>query len=991
MALKNTGEFMKAKQYQGAVVNILFNMSALKHSTRKITNQLYQRKRYFLGLLLVISLSGCLGNSTTDFSVSSVNSETSIRTANPTTVSFALSSSRSIENAELSFSLVSTVDSAKTYPVTFQVANLSQSNTNIESTFIVPKTLEDGEYKLMVSINAAQSAQGVITQSETLMVALLNIFTPDSPEIVVRSAKLNNNSFSLGVKPDDMNLILTDLGEMRLELVLESKYKSLETPTRVSVELNLDGIGTFPLDLTSQVQTRDPISSDHHRSVNKVGKVLERIKGQTRSIRQICKIVDDVQSCAIVRKNSVRTIDLDLHLNEAAFNALWENALDVMGNVVVNIATDSNLPAVQYQLPVIYLHSANQIASKSIKSRSSTSDDLDNSQVTNSGDSEYISHTTTTSATTTTNSSGQANSTQTQNVGVTMNNEESSMATMSLSVSSGANEDVDNTQFGVSLDSDGGTIWNINESVSNTTARSVTKNRATIKPRSQSSAYNPQDEMVWTYCASEGGTCSLWGKTVGSSQVRYGNSDGGWGYKAITGSVACNSSIWGDTAPKKHKTCEYLATPSFAPKWSSTVNENQTFTLVAPEDVRFGFNADWSVAHVSGNVVCNKATFGDNSSSGKTCETMVDIGTPPLNYEYVHCAEEGQRCEFSGSAVVRYGYAAGSALFYVYNIARDGVTCNNAIAGDPLHNVPKSCDYIRYIDPNTRQDASSKIWSTKESEEVGAAEKVLVEIEKSKDKKMFLYWGFEFVAEISLSGEAGLKVNAYLDSANRTFSLIGGPYVNVNSVASGYIKDVPFGFTEVGITAPINVLDIYSPFTVALTVKPGILTAELSLDYFLDLMSGEVDIYYKYNDYIDPKKSDSQTIYHWDPLYQTTANLFKGTKTWKVAFVKDYIIPSLPDGYFKQKIGYPTPIAGRDYYLEIGGVLANAANPTAENPNEFIQVDIVCGEIIERSMTFTGTVDENIKLGSCTEVEISGIRPTSWPTGNRLTFGVREK
>ena len=151
------------------------------------------------------------------------------------------------------------------------------------------------------------------------------------------------------------------------------------------------------------------------------------------------------------------------------------------------------------------------------------------------------------------------------------------------------------------------------------------------------------------------------------------------------------------------------------------------------------------------------------------------------------------------------------------------------------------------------------------------------------------------------------------------------------------------------------------------------------MDYFLDLMYGEVVVYYEYDDHIFYQTSDSQTIFHWDPLYQTTGNLFKGTKAWKVALIKDYIIPAIPDGYFSQRIGYPSPEAGRDYHLLIAGVLTNNAQPDADNPNEFVNVAIMCGDVIERSFTFTGVVDEEIHLTGCAEAVVSGIRSTSWP------------
>lgn len=56
------------------------------------------------------------------------------------------------------------------------------------------------------------------------------------------------------------------------------------------------------------------------------------------------------------------------------------------------------------------------------------------------------------------------------------------------------------------------------------------------------------------------------------------------------------------------------------------------------------------------------------------------------------CAREGDRCDFSGRAQVRYGT---SGRFY-YRNAWGGVRCdNNSFGGDPYPNRPKSCEIRR--------------------------------------------------------------------------------------------------------------------------------------------------------------------------------------------------------------------------------------------------------------------------------------------------------
>lgn len=63
--------------------------------------------------------------------------------------------------------------------------------------------------------------------------------------------------------------------------------------------------------------------------------------------------------------------------------------------------------------------------------------------------------------------------------------------------------------------------------------------------------------------------------------------------------------------------------------------------------------------------------------------------TPPAEpTEWVWCASENQRCEFSGTRQVRYG-ADGS---HVVQTHTDGVMCGNATFGDPAPGKGKSCE-----------------------------------------------------------------------------------------------------------------------------------------------------------------------------------------------------------------------------------------------------------------------------------------------------------
>jgi serine protease len=56
----------------------------------------------------------------------------------------------------------------------------------------------------------------------------------------------------------------------------------------------------------------------------------------------------------------------------------------------------------------------------------------------------------------------------------------------------------------------------------------------------------------WTFCANEGGTCSV----SGTREVRYGTATN-YVSKVVTGSVYCGNGVFGDPAPGYAKTCSY--------------------------------------------------------------------------------------------------------------------------------------------------------------------------------------------------------------------------------------------------------------------------------------------------------------------------------------------------------------------------------------------------------------------------------------------------
>jgi hypothetical protein len=86
----------------------------------------------------------------------------------------------------------------------------------------------------------------------------------------------------------------------------------------------------------------------------------------------------------------------------------------------------------------------------------------------------------------------------------------------------------------------------------------------------------------WTFCASEGGTCSF----SGTQQVRYG-ANGAYFYKTLTGGTACTNSVFGDPAVGTVKQCDVGARPRLGagpatPAPTSTSSYGPQATITCP-------------------------------------------------------------------------------------------------------------------------------------------------------------------------------------------------------------------------------------------------------------------------------------------------------------------------------------------------------------------------------------------------------------------------
>ena len=169
-----------------------------------------------------------------------------------------------------------------------------------------------------------------------------------------------------------------------------------------------------------------------------------------------------------------------------------------------------------------------------------------------------------------------------------------------------------------------------------TTPTTTTTTPTTTAPTTTTSPSTTPTATNWVACAGEGGTCSF----SGTRQVRYG-ANGVYAYKSATDAISCSNAVFGDPVYGQAKSCSYADTTT-----------STTTTTTAPT-------------------------------------TTTSPSTTPTVSNWIACAGEGGTCSFSGTRQVRYG-ANGT---YAYTSATGGVSCSNAVFGDPVYGQAKSCSY----------------------------------------------------------------------------------------------------------------------------------------------------------------------------------------------------------------------------------------------------------------------------------------------------------
>ncbi len=110
-------------------------------------------------------------------------------------------------------------------------------------------------------------------------------------------------------------------------------------------------------------------------------------------------------------------------------------------------------------------------------------------------------------------------------------------------------------------------------------------------------------------------------------------------------------------------------------------------TQLIGSDSASPYSIAWDPSSVAGGNHTLKVVALD--AIGRTSQQLVAVTVVP-EPRFAVCAGEGGFCAFSGDAFVIYG--AGS-VFTAPRVFRNGVSCNNAVFGDPLFGVVKQCQF----------------------------------------------------------------------------------------------------------------------------------------------------------------------------------------------------------------------------------------------------------------------------------------------------------
>jgi hypothetical protein len=184
-----------------------------------------------------------------------------------------------------------------------------------------------------------------------------------------------------------------------------------------------------------------------------------------------------------------------------------------------------------------------------------------------------------------------------------------------------------------------------------------------------------------TKCADEGGVCRF----QGGGTVYYGAGKQWVARPNSASGIRCTNEVFGDPAPDQVKSCFFERNVTVtASQGVPCAAENQHCDFFGRGTVYYGTGNQWVVQTHTNGVNCSNEVFGDPATDRvKSCYVVLDSGLP----RGVQCAQEGQRCQFTGPASVHYG----NGSIWVTQGHTGGVDCSNNVFGDPAPNRMKSC------------------------------------------------------------------------------------------------------------------------------------------------------------------------------------------------------------------------------------------------------------------------------------------------------------
>ena len=176
----------------------------------------------------------------------------------------------------------------------------------------------------------------------------------------------------------------------------------------------------------------------------------------------------------------------------------------------------------------------------------------------------------------------------------------------------------------------------------------------------------------------------------GTREVAYGT-NGAFRFQVATSSVKCTAETFGtDPAPGTAESCYVAPTGPPPGNWTSCATEKSSCAATGSQPMLFGADGGFWTGTTNGSTSCGVVTVGIDPAYGvaKSCYTWRG---PPAGFT-ANCAAENGTCSFTGQQTVAFG-ADGD---YVYKTATGTIPCTDAAFGsNPLPNVTKACYLVR--------------------------------------------------------------------------------------------------------------------------------------------------------------------------------------------------------------------------------------------------------------------------------------------------------